>query len=167
MIHPSDLIQIGQMSKTHGTQGEVACLLSRDIPEDMELSLVMLLVDNIPVPFYVDDWRYKTDDVLLLKLEDVDTEAAAKRLIGCKVYLEKRMFGQEQADSLTWQELKGYVVVEQSHGKIGVISEVDETTINTLFLLDSGVVIPAHEDFIVSIDTKKSEITLALPEGLF
>ena len=167
MIQLTDFLEVGKLSKTHGTQGEIVCLLKQDFPEDTDVNCVMLLIDNIPVPFYVEDWRYKADDAVILKLEDVDTESAAKRLIGCRVYIDKQFYGEDAADSLTWQELKGYTVLEKEHGKIGVVADVDESTINTLFLLDTGVVLPAHEDFIVSLDTKKREIILTLPEGLF
>ena len=88
MIYLNDLTEIGVVRKPHGTTGELDVYLKRDLPEDAEC--VMLLIDNIPVPFYIADWRYKSGESLLLKLEDVNTETAAKRLAGCKVYVDHK-----------------------------------------------------------------------------
>ena len=49
---------------------------------------------------------------------------------------------------------------------IGQIKSVDDSTLNTLFLLDNGVVLPAHEDFIRSIDTRSRQLHVSLPDGL-
>jgi len=43
---------------------------------------------------------------------------------------------------------------------------VDDSTINTLFLLDSEAVIPAHEDFITEIDSDQRKLYVSLPAGL-
>lgn len=166
MIQTDELIEIGVVRKTHGTRGEVAVSLSRDLPEDTDLECVMLLIDSIPVPFFVADWRYKSDDTMLLTFDDIDSEAAAKRLTGCKVYVEKQVFGENNADSLTWAQLVGYTVKTDDGKTLGKIVDVDESTINTLFELDGGIVLPAHEDFIIALDTDNRELLLSLPEGL-
>lgn len=63
----------------------------------------------------------------------------------------------------------GFRVEEVHHGYLGEIIEVDNTTINTLFIVNYGdeeLLIPAQEDFIVSMDQKHKVIILELPEGL-
>lgn len=56
------------------------------------------------------------------------------------------------------------------HGKLlGTIREVDDATINVLFVVvldEEERLIPATEDFILSIDEKKGTIRMSLPEGL-
>ena len=49
---------------------------------------------------------------------------------------------------------------------IGKIKSVDDSTLNTLFLLENDVVIPAHEDFITSIDADAHQLHVSLPSGL-
>ncbi len=164
MIYLNDLTEIGVVRKPHGTTGELDVYLKRDLPEDAEC--VMLLIDNIPVPFYIAEWRYKSGESLLLKLEDVNTETAAKRLAGCKVYVEKTKYDDDEADLLAWSDMRGYMLIDPQGREIGVVEDVDESTINTLFLLSEGAVIPAHEDFILSIDIKNRQLTVQLPEGL-
>jgi 16S rRNA processing protein RimM len=50
-----------------------------------------------------------------------------------------------------------------------VITEVDTSTLNTLFVVDRNgeeLLIPAQEAFIVEMDEKVRRMTLELPEGL-
>ena len=59
---------------------------------------------------------------------------------------------QEDGDGeLTWQDLVGYMVVDEGR-EVGRIAEVDESTINTVATLEDGRMMPLHEDFITEID---------------
>ena len=163
MINIDDYTKIGSLRKTHGTQGELVLALTRDFPEDENCNCLMLLIDNIPVPFFIEDWRYKSDETVLLKLDGIDTEQAAKRLLGCSVLAAKQFC---QDGDMPASALIGYTVEDTRLGEIGIVSDIEDTTINTLLLLDNGTVIPVHEDFIEDIDSEKKQITLSLPEGL-
>ena len=63
----------------------------------------------------------------------------------------------------TWQSLKGYRVIDTDQGELGTITDVDETTINTLITLDNDQLIPLHEDFIIDIQQEEHQITICLP----
>ncbi len=65
--------------------------------------------------------------------------------------------------------LLGYTVVNQHGEVLGLIDEVDDSTLNTLFIVkdrDKELLIPATEDFIAAIDEEKKIIEMYLPEGL-
>ena len=47
--------------------------------------------------------------------------------------------------------------------KVGVIAEVDESTINTVATLEDGRMIPLHEDFITEIDEAARVLYVRLP----
>ena len=49
---------------------------------------------------------------------------------------------------------------------VGKIAAVDDTTMNILFELEDGTLVPAAEELIEKVDQKKKQITIALPEGL-
>ena len=70
---------------------------------------------------------------------------------------------QEEGDgTLTWQDLVGYTIEDE--GKVvGKIAQVDESTINTLAILEDERMIPLHEDFIVEIDEDARVIRVQLP----
>lgn len=71
---------------------------------------------------------------------------------------------QEDGDSeMTWQDLVGYTMVDEEAGDLGVIANVDESTINTLATLEDGRLIPLHEDFILEIDPEMRVLRVNLP----
>ena len=62
--------------------------------------------------------------------------------------------------------LTGYTVVDTHRGAIGTITAIDTSTLNTLVELDSGILLPLHEDLIEAVDTARHLLTVHLPEGL-
>lgn len=78
---------------------------------------------------------------------------------------------QEEGDgTLTWQDLVGFEIEDEgANGErttIGTIAQVDESTINTLAILEDGRMIPLHEDFIVEIDEEARVLLVQLPFAL-
>ena len=70
---------------------------------------------------------------------------------------------QEEGDSeLTWQDLIGYAIMDEGE-KIGIIADIDESTINTLATLEDGRMLPLHEDFISDIDEETRVLHVHLP----
>ena len=70
---------------------------------------------------------------------------------------------------LSWDFFVGFRMKEVHHGQLGEVTDVDTSTINTLFVVDykgEELLIPAQEDFIMDIDQKHKVITVNLPEGL-
>lgn len=78
---------------------------------------------------------------------------------------------QEEGDgTLTWQDLVGFEIEDEGANgertKVGTIAQVDESTINTLAILEDGRMIPLHEDFIVEIDEEARVLRVQLPFAL-
>jgi ribosomal 30S subunit maturation factor RimM len=70
---------------------------------------------------------------------------------------------QEEGDGeLTWQDLVGYTL-EDDGQTVGKIVQVDESTINTLAILEDERMIPLHEDFIVEIDEDARILRVNMP----
>lgn len=70
---------------------------------------------------------------------------------------------QEEGDSeLTWQDLIGYAIMDEGE-KIGIIADIDESTINTLATLEDGRMVPLHEDFIIDIDEEARVLRVNFP----
>ena len=70
---------------------------------------------------------------------------------------------QDEGDgTLTWQDLVGFEI-EDDGQVVGRIAQVDESTINTLAILEDERMIPLHEDFIVEIDEDARILRVNLP----
>lgn len=88
-------------------------------------------------------------------------------LIGEEGFLLRSDVQEEGDGTLTWQDLVGYEVRDErtkdGRVKVGVIAEVDESTINTVATLEDGRMMPLHEDFIVEIDEAARVLYVRLP----
>ena len=78
---------------------------------------------------------------------------------------------QDEGDgTLTWQDLVGYTIMDEGANgetkEVGKIAQVDESTINTLAILEDERMIPLHEDFIVDIDEDAHVLRVQLPFAL-
>jgi len=74
---------------------------------------------------------------------------------------------QDEDDGLmTWQDLTGYTIEDDETGRVGVIDNIDESTINTLATLDDGRLVPLHEDFILDIDEDAHVLRVHFPFAL-
>ena len=163
MITNEQVISIGRITRTHGKRGEIQCLMCNDYWDKSDATFLILNIDNIFVPFRVIDWRGKGCDSLIFLLDRINDEQTAQQLIGYQAYMLKSDIGQEDEIMLTWQSLIGYRVLDTDQGELGIITNVDETTINTLITLDSDRLIPLHEEFIIRIDPDIKQITICLP----
>ena len=166
MIRKEEVYKIGRLGKVHGIKGEISFLLDDDVFDRVDADYLVLDVDGILVPFFIDEYRFKTDSNVLMKFDGIDTQERARELTGCDVYFP-RALAESDEDSISWAEMIGYSLVDaQSGQKIGTIAAVDDSTINILFELEDGRLIPASEELITNIDTQKHQIEINLPEGI-
>jgi len=170
MIKREDVYKIGIINKPHGIHGELLFTFTDDIFDEVDADYLICLLDGILVPFFIEEYRFRTDTTALVKFEDVDTTEKARRFTNVEVYFPVK-YAKEKIEnsSLSWDYFVGLQVKDVHHGDLGIIAEVDESTINTLFVVQNGdeeLLIPAQEDFIVNLEEEKRILWMELPEGL-
>lgn len=166
MIREDDVYKIGRIGKPHGIGGEVTLRFSDDVFDRVDADYLVLMVDGILVPFFIEEYRFRSEEVALVKFEDIDTMDRAAELTGCDVFFPRHLADIDN-DVLTWSQIVGYDIVDaDSHKLIGRIASVDETTINVLLELADGTLIPAAEEFIVECDHDTRQLYMRLPDGL-
>ena len=166
MIREEEVYKIGKLGKTHGVKGEISFLFDDDVFDRVEADYLVLCVDGILVPFFIEEYRFKSDSTAIVKFEDIDTQERARELTGCDVYFPRDLADDDDGE-LSLSFLVGFDLVEAGSGKsIGRIASIDDSTINLLFELEDGTLIPASDDLITAIDQQARTITMHLPEGL-
>ena len=166
MIKPEDVYKIGRLGKAHGVKGEVSFQFDDDIFDRVDADYLVLDIDGILVPFFMEEYRFRNDTVCLVKFCDIDTQQRAQELTGCDVYFP-RALAEEADDDLSLASLVGFTIVSAPDGfPVGIIASIDDTTANILFELEDGRLIPANDDLIVDIDTEHRQIRMNIPEGL-
>lgn len=167
MIKQDDVYKIGRIGKPHGIKGELTMMVEDDVFDRVEGEYLILLIDGILVPFFIEDYKFRSEQSALVKFCDIDTQERASELTGCDVFFPRSLSDSDDTDTLTWQEAIGYQVADDNSGKtLGTISYIDTSTANTLIELDNGMLIPAAYEIIKDINTEQRLITMSLPEGL-
>ncbi len=165
MIKPEEVYRIGRLGKAHGVKGEVSFQFDDDIFDRVDSDYLILEVDGILVPFFIEEYRFRSDTVALVKFEDVDTQQRAQELTGCDVYFPRSLADDDETPSLSM--LIGFDVVDVTTGTtVGRIAAIDDSTANLLFELEDGRLIPAAEELITNIDSKRQQISIQIPQGL-
>ena len=166
MIKKEDVYKIGRIGKAHGVKGEVSFTFDDDVFDRADADYLVLELDGILVPFFMEEYRFRSDSTALVKFEDIDTQDRARELTNCDVYFPRQLADNDD-EELSWTFLVGFSIVDDKTGKqVGTIASIDDSTVNILFELEDGRLIPASEELINDIDKDKKIITIDLPEGI-
>jgi 16S rRNA processing protein RimM len=171
MIIREEVVKIGQFQKPHGIKGEISFHFTNDSFDESDCPFLICELDGILVPFKIEECRFKSDSTAFVKLKNIPSDERAKILINKEVYFPKKYIRENRGgEPFLWNYFIGFTLVDESAGKIGIIQEVDESTMNTLFIVQGNqneeILIPAHEEMITHIQEDLKEIYVQLPEGL-
>ena len=166
MIKEEEVYKIGKLGKTHGVKGEISFLFDDDVFDRVDADYLVLMIDGILVPFFMEEYRFRSDTTAIVKFCDIDTQERARELTGCDVWFPRALADSDD-DTITWAAIVGFDIIDANSGKpVGRIASVDDTTLNILFCLEDGRLIPASEDLITGVDQQARTITMQLPDGL-
>ena len=166
MIRKEDVFKIGRLGKSHGVKGDISFPFDDDVFDRVEADYLILDIDGILVPFFIEEYRFRNDTTAIIKFEGVDSQERARELTGCDVYFPRELADSAE-DGLSWSAIVGFDILEVKRGKvIGRIASIDDSTLNILFCLEDGRLIPATDDLITAIDQQARTITMHIPEGL-
>lgn len=169
MITKDEIFPIGQINKPHGVNGEMSFSFTTDVFDTEEAPFVIFEIQGIFVPFFIAEYRFKSNETALIKLEGIDSDEKARAFAGQTVYLPKKYLGMVEDTEIELDYFVGFLLIDQQVGELGIISEVDQTTENALFVIqkqDDELLIPVGDDYIVEIDHDNKKIVVSLPEGL-
>jgi len=169
MISKSEVFPIGQVTKPHGVNGEMSFSFSSDVFDSEDIPYFIFEMQGILVPFFLDEYRFKSNSTGLLKLDGISSDEKAREFSGLTIYLPKKYLDKVEDAEIELDYFAGFTLIDAEKGNLGVISEVDQTTDNVLFVIptkNDELLIPAGEEYIEEIDHDKKIIYVRLPEGL-
>lgn len=166
MIKESEVYPIGILNKPHGVKGEITFTFTSDVWDRMDADYLICEVDGILVPFFLEEYRFRTDHSAIVKFHGMDTVEDVQEMTGLKVYFPHSLtpHGDEE-ESYDWQYFQGFLVEDANGHKLGMIDSVDDATENVLFEI-GNLLVPAADDLILDIDHEGKIIKMQLPEGL-
>ncbi len=164
MIRSEEVFQIGVLGKTHGVKGEINFIFEDDVFDRVDADYLVLELDGILVPFFIEEYRFRSDDRALLKFEDIDSEERAKDFIGVKVFFPYALNDKNLKNERRWKDFIGYDIEN-----VGKINDVNDATQNVLFEVyykDRLVLIPAAEELVSMVNHEEKMIKMEIPQGL-
>lgn len=169
MIAEDAVYKIGILTRVHALKGELSFSFTDDVWDRADADYLILRVDGILVPFSLEEYRFRSDNVALVKFLHVDSADEAQEFAGCEVFFPYALTPEEDPEDYTWKHFTGFTVSDEKLGDLGEITQVEDSTANVLFCVEGrygDLMLPAVEAFIVDIDHQGRHVEMSLPEGL-
>ena len=168
----SELLQIARVLKSNGTEGEILIGFREISPEDLnQTEPVFITFDGLPVPFFIESFSRKGTNRALAHLTGVKNLQDAEELVGKDIFvIPDGIHEYENADNgLTVDDLIGWSLLDAEGKAVGEITDYEDIPGNTCLYVETKggqVMVPLHEDLILSVDEDSKTISVNVPEGL-
>lgn len=173
MIEENEIFRFGRLLKPHGLQGEITFYIEKDIFENTEdFPYFVCDIDGIFVPFHIEDYRLKNEELGYVKFEEVNSDKEAKALTNRDLYVKKEFIQSDDEEEGTFylDDFVGYVLKDQYGVNIGEISDFIDSPANPLYVVQRPdgreVFIPAQDELIAEMDNDNRYLKMELPDGI-
>lgn len=174
MIRNNEVFKIGYITKHRGLKGEVEMSFTDDCFDSGTSEYFVIEMDGILVPFYWEEYSFKTNETAIIKFEDINSDEKARKLVKHAVYYPKKHVAEtDSSEGMTlssYKALTGFTVYNERNELLGTILQVDDSSANVLLTIeqnnDKELLIPFHNDFLLSFDLRERNIQLLVPEDL-
>ena len=173
-----NLQQIAQVLKSNGTDGELVMGFREIAPEDINLNEpVFIIFDGLPVPFYIESFAKRGNTKALVRLTDICSMEDVEEIAGKPVYIEADNLPEMSLEEDGYAALVGWMVLTPENAddmdsdlyEVGEITDFIDIPNNPCIEVETengAIMIPLHEDLILSIDPEYQEIIMQIPAGL-
>ena len=173
-----NLQQIAQVLKSNGTDGELVMGFREIAPEDINLKEpVFIIFDGLPVPFYIESFAKRGNTKALVRLTDICSMEDVEEIAGKPVYIEADNLPEMSLEEDGYAALVGWMVLTPENAddmdsdlyEVGEITDFIDIPNNPCIEVETengAIMIPLHEDLILSLDPEYQEIIMLIPTGL-
>ena len=164
-----NLQQIAQVLKSNGTDGELVMGFREIAPEDINLNEpVFIVFDGLPVPFFIESFVKRGNSKALVRLTDICSMEDVEEIAGKAVYVEEESLPELSLEEDGFEALIGWMLYtpEDEVGEITDFIDIPNNPCIEVETKNGAVMIPLHEDLILSVDPENLEIVMQIPAGL-
>ena len=179
-----NLQQVAQVLKSNGTDGELVMSFRDIAPEDINLKEpVFIYFDGLPVPFFIESFTKRGNSKALVHLTGIHSSEDVEEIAGKAVYIEEDNLPELSLEEDGFAALVGWTLLtpvgnfstslemteDVEITEVGEITEFIDIPNNPCIEVETengAVMIPLHEDLILSVDPDNQEIIMQIPAGL-
>ena len=170
-----NLQQVAQVLKSNGTDGELVLGFREIAPEDINVQEpVFIVFDGLPVPFYIESFSKRGNTKALVRLTGICSMEDVEEITGKAVYIEEDQLPEMSLEDDGYAALVGWMLLtpaedEEALIEVGEITDFLDIPNNPCIEVETengAVMIPLHEDLILSVDPEYQEIIMQIPAGL-
>lgn len=165
------LLEIAQVLKSNGTDGELILGFRGIAPDDIDIEEpVFICFDGLPVPFYIESFTRKGQGKAVVRLTGIRSYDDAEEVVGQMVYADAGDTGYAADEDFSM--LKGWTLLDSDGTVAGKVTGYLDIPGNPCLEIRTSsddpkdVIVPLHEDLILSVDEKRQELTMSIPAGL-
>lgn len=163
-----DYYPIGRIARPHGLKGEVTVTISPGLNYELVSTEVLFLkIGDQFVPYFIEAISEKGNKAYV-RFEGINNLDEAQIIANSEIYLPKAVRPTLENGEFYDDEVIGFVVEEESFGKLGSIQEIVHSGMQRLLSIDfkdDHLLIPVNGPFIKRIDKGNKTMTVLLPEG--
>jgi 16S rRNA processing protein RimM len=164
-----DCFYLGEIVSKFSFKGEVLLKLDSDEIDLKKIKTIFLSINGSIVPYSIDNIKIHKSSLLRIKLENIDSEEKANKILKIKTYLPIKDLPKLNGNKFYYHEIKNFTVLDLNLGKIGKVEEVNDQTLQPIIIVDNDkrkIMIPLVDDFLIDLDRNKKTLTFDLPDGL-
>lgn len=178
-----NLLQIAQVLKSNGTDGELVMSFRNIDPEEIDVNEpVFIIFDGLPVPFFIESLSRRGTKKAIVRLTGIGSQEDAEEIAGKGVFAQADPDGTFDLEKDGFAALIGWTLLapvndgcitedsdEIEVEEIGTITDYIDIPNNPCIEADTKngtVMIPFHEDLIISVDPENRELIMDIPSGL-
>ena len=140
------------------------------LPSRMTIGhLVEVLIGKKLVSYPFERYQLNQKGNAIATFEGFTSSDDVNRVKNMSLYLSKELLPILEEEEYYLHELVGCTVIDEKEGEIGLISEVNTQTAQTLLFIGeepNEKIIPLVDEFILEMDKKSKVLKVDLPEGI-
>jgi len=152
-------------------KGEIKIKLINNYSIDFKsIETIFIEEDNILIPYKLKKIKHLKKNNLTLVIDGIDSESKTQQIISKKCFLPKKFLPERKGLDFYGFQVKDFLVIDKNKKKIGSIVEIIEKPFQSLMVVNANskeILIPIHQDIILSVSHKKKEIQVELPNNFF
>ncbi|MGQ0828057.1 MAG: ribosome maturation factor RimM [Bacteroidota bacterium] len=168
-MNKNECFNLGYIARRVGNKGELLFVLDVDDPlRYKKLESIFVERNNSLVPFFIKKVQLRGNNATV-SIDGIDTIERAEELVKSGLFLPLSFLPELNGKKFYFHEISGFTVVDKVYGEIGVVESVLDFPQQAVFQIKKGdqeILVPAKEEFIISINRADRRLEIQAPEGL-